>query len=440
MELMKENTEVIEAQALKEKATLDIDSFAATRTWTLTAGATKTDSKTESATTFAANPYESTLYSLGIQKAFEWGGSLSLSNNLSDIDSSGVTRNGFSQSLSYSQDIGANFFGATFFKDKKILEGLSESTKYAQEERIQTNVLLLAQAYTNAQLNKSLVQLQKEAVERADKRMDLIAGRVRDGLREEVDLIQARMALIAAQEQLKSFSISLSSSLDKLGSLVHRNVLESEVEEQSFKERNLRTPIGSIDENLSLKTIEEKVKIVELQREKTDLSYIPKITLSASVTNNDYDPTQSEAMSKGKLGEDQKEVSASVNLSWAIGNVPQRIEDQKVQIDQRVALERKQKLKKSLDQSIEEFQKQVKLLDETIELTSKRKTLADRALVEYTKLYRRGKADLDQVIRAEEDLINTERSLAQNLSQRRLLSFSLASVYGNLLEFILEKK
>lgn len=439
-ELLKENADVIEAQGAKEKSQLDIKTLQTSRTWTLTASGTKTDAKSESATTYTSNPYELTNYTLGVQKAFEWGGTLSLNNTLSQVQSSGVERNGFSQGLSYSQDIGSNFFGATFFKDVKILEGASRATEFAQNEKIQSVLYALSQSYTNAQLNLALVELQKEAVERAVKRMELIKGRVRDGLREEVDLIQARMALLAAQEQLKSFSIAMSSALDKLAGLMHREIKENEIEILSLTKKISSVPSKTIDHNLSLQAVEEKLKIAQLQNEKNTLSFIPSITFTASVTNNDYDPTQSTAMSKGKIGEDQKDVTAMVSLAWAIGNAPQRVEEQKVQIDQQVASEKLKKLKISLQESVKELQKQIKILDETIELTSKRKDLADKALAEYTKLYRRGKADLDQVIRSEEDLINTERALVQNISQRQILAYSLATIYGSLDEFVMEKK
>lgn len=437
---LKEGLDVLEANSGKEKSLLDIKSFQATRTWTLTASGTKLDANSESSSTYTVTPYDSEAYSLGVAKAFEWGGTLSLSNSLTHIKSSSIDRNGFSQGLSYSQDLGKNFLGTTFFKDVAILEKSSRVTEYVQDQKIQLGLIGLANSYTNAQLNKSLLDLQGEAVDRAQKRLELIKGRVRDGLREQVDLIQARIALLSAEEQKKSFAIGLSSSMEKMAGYLHRSVKEDEIVTFQLLNDKRGLPEGDVSKNLTIKELNEKLTLVAIQREKTDLSYIPAINLTAAVTNNDYDPARSEAISKGKLGEDQKDVSATLSLSWAIGNAPQKIEDQKVAIDEKLAAAKTEKLSVSLNESSREFIKQIQLLNETVDSSRKRMSLAKSALDEYTKLYKRGKADLDQVIRAEEDLILTERSLVQNISQRQSLHFTLSSLYGNLRSYLLKEK
>jgi len=432
--------DVLEANSGKRKSLLDVQAFQVTRTWNLTASGTKLDANSESSTTYTVTPYDSTSYSLGVAKAFEWGGTLSLTNSLTNVKTSALERSGFSQGLSYSQDLGKNFFGSTFFKDVAVLEKASRATEYAQDQRIQAGLIGLANSYTSAQLNKSLFGLQGEAVERAQKRLELIKGRVRDGLREQVDLIQARIALLSAEEQKKSFAIGLSSSMEKMASYVHRSVKESEIIPFQLLEDKRGLPEGDISNNLTIHELKVRLDLVAIQREKTDLSYIPAINLTAAVTNNDFDVARSEAISKGKLGEDQKDVSATLSLSWAIGNAPQKIEDQKVAIDEKLSQAKSEKLTVSLNESSKEFVKQIKLLNETVESSRKRLSLAKSALDEYTKLYKRGKADLDQVIRAEEDLILTERSLVQNISQRQSLHFTLSSLYGNLKSYLLKEK
>jgi len=86
----------------------------------------------------------------------------------------------------------------------------------------------------------------------------------------------------------------------------------------------------------------------------------------------------------------------------------------------------------SLKSSIEALDEQIVILKTNLVSINKRLELASMALDEYTKLYARGKADLDQVIRAEEDLINTQKSKIQYLSQINNLNFSKKSLTSDL--------
>ena len=55
-------------------------------------------------------------YGLGIRKDFSWGGRLSFDNSLSQQNTSGLVKSSiFEQSLSFSQDLGRNFFGLKFY-------------------------------------------------------------------------------------------------------------------------------------------------------------------------------------------------------------------------------------------------------------------------------------------------------------------------------------
>lgn len=94
------------------------------------------------------------------------------------------------------------------------------------------------------------------------------------------------------------------------------------------------------------------------------------------------------------------------------------------------------KLKLNFLKSEESLLTQIDLLEKNLVSVKSRKDLALVALQEMTKLYNRGRADLDQVIRAEESLINTEKSFVQYLAQREGLIYKLASLYGTLEEYL----
>jgi outer membrane protein len=90
-------------------------------------------------------------------------------------------------------------------------------------------------------------------------------------------------------------------------------------------------------------------------------------------------------------------------------------------------------------QSEKSIQDQIAILDTNILSAKRRLSLSKLALREYNKLYSKGRADLDQLIAAEETLINTEVNFIQYLAQRERLIHGLAFLYGNLKSFMLSK-
>ena len=75
---------------------------------------------------------------------------------------------------------------------------------------------------------------------------------------------------------------------------------------------------------------------------------------------------------------------------------------------------------------------QLKILDQNLKSIVSRYNLAKSSLAEYNRLYSRGRVSLDQVIRSEEDLINTEKSFVQYKVQREKAYYSLLDIYGEL--------
>ena len=87
------------------------------------------------------------------------------------------------------------------------------------------------------------------------------------------------------------------------------------------------------------------------------------------------------------------------------------------------------------------------MLDENISLSSsnirkstKRVELSNSIINEYVKLFSLGRVTLDQVIQAEEELINSQRSLARQMSINFAQEIELASIDYFLPELIMEDK
>ena len=171
---------------------------------------------------------------------------------------------------------------------------------------------------------------------------------------------------------------------------------------------------------------------------KIDYAFFPQIKLDASYKTNDYDADSgSTAFKEGVIGSKHKESSVGVTVTWPIGFKSDEVEKAKVKVQLSSAQMEQQKLKRSFEQNVSFLKSRLNLLEINISSALNRVKLANRVLVEYNKLYNLGRADIDQVIRAEEDLINTEKSFVQYLANRDSLLANMATLFGSLKDYVL---
>ena len=387
---------------------------------------------------------KSLIHTLAFNKDFFWGGHAGFSNEYGKIKlrnsslMTGYEKYDFAQVFSYTQDLGSNFFGITDRLELTIAEQNWQWNQLLADHNVAAGLLQFYQAYLNARLNRTLVDLEQKAWQRAVEREKLIRRRVRDGLREKVDLYQAEMAQKALKEGGKTAQINLNSSLRELSELLHRKLNETEIELFDMDDLKLgQLPQGDWrlnKENLSLR---KKVQLLEDSVRKVNYSFIPKIELASQYKTNKYDDQSGTAIDQGKLGGDNKEVTIALTISLPLGFGPQKAEKAKLFASlQSTRYEQEQK-EHNLQNSEQLVQQQLEQLDQNISSVKDRLELADKVLREYNKLYNLGRADLDQVISAEEGLIGTEKSFIGYLVQRDNLLASLSFLYGNLGEYLL---
>jgi len=428
-----------------EQAEIDVQLIDAYRTWSLFYEGSLEDDSLESSSTLRSNPSETMVQTLGVTKSFDWGGSLSFSNSMSSIQGSNFfgTLNGktygFSQTLSYSQDIGQNFFGANDKREIKEAELGASLQKILLTSEKEQGLLRLTTAWTDAKLALALLNLQNEALERAKRREVLVSKRVRDGLKERVDLYQAQGSRELQIEELRNSEIALRRSLESLGKELHRDVDKKEVAAFDFNpEIQSLMPQGQISTNNQIKVLETRMEILSSTLERKDNSLMPDISLTGSYTSNDFDSQNGEAISNGMIGSDTKETSIGVSLTWPIGSRPAKLEKSKAIIEKNYTQKRKEKIQKNVEITEEFLRNQITLLEKNLVSGKKRRELAQRALREYNKLYNRGRADLDAVIRAEEALITTEKQFVQSMAGRSKVLFQLAYLYGSLGNYVMK--
>ncbi len=441
-ELIKNNSSLMTSKAQAELGALNYESLVLTKTWNLNYGLNHTDSALESISsgTVYSSPSQTTFHTLNLSKDFQFGGNLSFGSSLSKREGQGALPfYSFYQELAYTQSLGRDFFGQSFRKELEKSRLNRYLAKVSYQEDIQRSLLNLVETYTLAGLNLALVELQKEAVGRAFKRLKLIRRWVRDGLRRKVDLYQAEAGFYDQQEKMKSAKLQLEASLERLATSLHRKVSPGEVlslRKARFKGR--RQPRGDWLSNKNLIALEQQQKISQSILEKSRFALLPKIDLTAGYKTNEIDLQRSTALREGKLGGSRDQTSLVLNFSWPLGSLPQSIEKAKARLNLETSKKRLEKTRYNLKESERALKNQIALLDKNIISVKRRLKLSAKALREYNKLYGKGRADLDQVIRAEETLIGTEVSYVNYLAQRERLVHNLSYLFGQLKSFILE--
>ncbi len=436
----------IDQQTISTKQSeINVELIDAYRYWSLFYQGSLDDNSLESSTSLRSNPVKTTNHTLGLTKAFDWGGSFNFSNTMTSLEGSNFfgTLNGktygFSQTVSYTQDIGQNFFGANDRREIKEAElGVELQNTLLTTEK-EKGLLRLTSAWVDAKLALALLNLQNEALDRARRRENLVSKRVRDGLKERVDLYQAQGSRELQIEELRNAEIALKRSLETLGQELHRTVTKKEVAAFDFNPviKSLM-PEGQIETNNEIKALQTRLEILNSTLERKNNDLLPDISLTGSYTSNDYDPTNSEALSKGKIGSGTRETSIGINVTWPLGSRPAELEKSKANIEKTYTEKRKQKLSRNVEITEDFLQNQISLLEENLVSGKKRRGLAQKALNEYNKLYNRGRADLDQVIRAEEALISTEKQFVQSMAGRSKVLFQLAYLYGSLGNYVMK--
>ncbi len=443
-EFLERNSIVAEAKSQIVLAKLDIEAWDTSKTTSLNWVSNYNNNALESYSAFAAQfaggafrlPIEMQTHGITLSKDFSWGGNLSFENTYNQIQAQGTQEiYGFTQGLTFTQNIGRDFFGQNYRLQGKSLESALKASESQSKGEIEQSLLTLINNYFAGSLNKSMVELQTEAKKRAERRLDLIKKRVKDGLREKVDLIQAEISLLRAGENVKSAKQSLISNLEALSTSVHRKVEENDV--VGFTQKNFMvhlTQTGDVNKNLSLQTLEFQVKALEKSLKVKNNDLMPEVNFQASLKNNNYDPNIGDGVWGGTFGKPNDEVAVGFNVVWPFGSKPQKVEETKARVQFETAKLKRDRLAINVAQIEKSIMDQIKVLEDNLKSSTSRLKLAQSALDEYTSLYGRGRADLDQLIAAEETLIQTQINHVQYQSQREQLTYQLSFLYGKLTE------
>ncbi|WP_372653427.1 TolC family protein [Halobacteriovorax sp.] len=432
----------LEINSLEKEATFY------SKSWTLSASGESTSSKLArssslliSNATLLPNDTDTTSYNLTISKEFFTGTEISLSNTLVDYTNNvNVSQNnkGFTQTISLEQDLWNNFLGRRDSLGLDIAEKTYEYQKKASDYTVETNLYTFVSEYLKAKLDKANVELKKAALQRTNKRLELIKRRVRDGLSEKVDLYSAQTLELASKESYMSEMISLQSSLESLSKKVHREINVENILNYSLSaESEVEKVEGKIEDNKNFLKTKKQIDYLIDSSKKADHAVYPSLVFGTSYSTNNYESSSS-PISDGVIGSDNNELTVGLTLTWNIGSKVEDLTKKASSIElNKVKMESRKILLTLKEQESSLLQRQ-KEVDVLLVSATKRLELANKTLKEYNRLYSRGRATLDQVIRAEEDLISTQESYVNYLYLKDSNFSTLAYLRGKLQEAVIK--
>lgn len=373
---------------------------------------------------FAAG--KTTSMDLNFSKATSWGGVFALNNSFEKVkqDPSRIEAFGgdpeihqFQQTLSFSTSLTKNLFGREFRLGHHRAIINAEYVDLLSQNSVNDLLTQFSQAYSRAALHKTLFQLQQDALDRANKRLKLVERRVGDGINLKADLFRAQSTKIFQEEQLDQVRQEYNRAMYLLSSLLHRNVLIEEVGninsiEKTAEELLVRS--RSVDKSeLLIDSSKRFAENQELDRDLKARQMMPDFNLSFGYQTNDYDPNSSNVFEKGNLIGERNTITVGVEFSYNIGRVSERAELTQAEINYNQSLHQLSAAYEDQKNKRSTLQSNIILSEQSKAKASKRVELSTSIIKEYVKLFSLGRVTLDQVIQAEEDLINSQRRLAQ---------------------------
>ena len=388
---------------------------------------------------------------LTLSKFFRSGTTLSFENTFSNTiqDPTRVQIFGgdpevseFKQAFTISQSLTKNFLGRSFKIGLRQNDSMIKSAKNKYDLDSQSGVGGFSKAYINLMQTRDFLSLQKEAFNRAKKRKALIDRRVKDGLSLNVDGLQGQIQLLNQKEQLEVSKQNFSKSKIILGKLLHQTIGD---DEQILKFGQGMSFLGdqvslNILENPQIKFISSQLKASEASKDLARNNKKAEVNFIFRYQTNDFDGESSEVFGKGNITGDRNFLTVAVTAKMPFGNMKAKKELQKAKLNHQNLSYQLNQLKRNIEQEYYEIKSQLEINKKNIQSSSQSILLSKKTLNEYNKLYRLGKVSLDQVINAEQLLIENQKKHIAYLATGHTQKIDLLLLSGDLIESIRGEK
>ncbi len=428
-------------------AELQRDTLRATRTWTGSLTSSIDDNQLDPVVeTFNANQIKTTNYALEFSKAFEFGLNASLSSEYTKQDRSSISGilatndpiiYEFGQTLSFTQDLGRNFFGRQFYYQ---LRGINESINFSRIQLEESKQIALSNFYRNlliARQRKTLMKIAQESFDWNKKNLAITQKRVKDGLNEKADLYQARLNERLAKENLENAKFQYKSIKLQLSEELRREIKDNEIEEVELKKVDLTKNIDfTLQENFDYRQALARIRQLEWEKRQIDRDFYPSIQFSTSYATNQFDANKETTFDQGTLGGDDDNLTVALSISVPLTFAAEKASLASKRIELIQAELQKEQVEEQLKYTSNRLKEQMITRKNNLLTSEKRLTFAKQNLKENNRLYNIGRIDIDRLLRAEEDFLNTQRSFVNNWFEYEVAISEKAALYGKLLDVL----
>jgi outer membrane protein TolC len=393
----------------------------------------------ESSSSFNTGNVNSYTFDINLSRNFESGITFSYESKLNRVDRSkwssallGTNSEVINQGenlITLALSLGKNFLGRENKVDNQTF--LAEQSFQENNLSLKENKLLLdfIKVLIELRYQKTIGSLLEESFEKTKEQNKLIKSRFKDGLVEDIELIQSNLTKEEQLDRIKKHTLTYSKVLWELEKLIGRKVDQKLIKKYDFNTtlEQIVKPIKYT--NKYIKQLKIKNKILLLKKKKNDYSFSPVISVSINYGTNKYDEDMLKALS-GSYNNLNTEKTFLLNVQMPFSYKKESLNKQK--ISNSLALNELRLTRKKSDINYEKrnIQETKKILKESFQIINNQISKYKKLLSRKKKLYRLGKIELDSLIKTESDYLNSQNKYVTNIKEYHLNNIKLLENSG----------
>ena len=292
--------------------------------------------------------------------------------------------------------------------------------------------------YLSAKARILLDRLYKDAQEEAKRRVTMVKRRVRDGLSRKFELKQAELALLTQEETTIKNMGQLRESVRAI-----ENIIGVIIEPSHYKLVNWSIkPVNKYKylfydvKYLDLEQLSKSNELSQVSLSQFEETINHSLNLSLKYTSNAFDSDQGQAMTDAEVGNVNDETIVALTYSIPLGR--DRLNSQRAKLlRQKTRNELKSKnLASELKTKSEVLQENIKRYSKALDIVERKIDAAKVSLNEHKKLYPRGQVSFEELLSAEQSLINAKISRTNMLLLYEQSVAQLAFLTGNMVKLL----
>jgi outer membrane protein TolC len=335
--------------------------------------------------------------------------------------------------IEYSYD----FLDRSSSDDLSIIIAEANANESANQLDVEKGYLSFFQTYLQAKYQIYAVELSKSFVGEAKKRVNRTKKRRKDGLSRNVELLQSQSSLLNQEEAVETSRSALKENLSIIENILKIKITENYFSDISWIPRPFSFWKKTIKEQEHLSVIAAKSR-VEVSRQ--NLSKLKnqngvKLLFTAGLTTNAINENDTNSFNE-HLDTVNKNVGFGLNLVIPLGL------DKRSALNSRVLLENKKNelsilnLEDEIKVQKDALLSQIRYFEKINSISSRKVEIAKKTLKEQNRYYLNAQTTFEEVIRAEENYINTKLSEKRNLLNYELLVANYAYLNNSIESFL----